>query len=83
MPDNDDGRTDDRGVAEVEPGRQGSQAMQGEGNYEAARRYDEAQQDFVESGKVDQAARAAAPRSKAEQADMLDAERKGKQRAKK
>jgi hypothetical protein len=57
-------------------------AMQGEGNYEAARKFDEDERKFVESGKVDAAARAAAPRSEAERQQMLAAEREGKSRAK-
>ena len=56
--------------------------MQGEGNYEAAREYNAEQQEFVASGKVPAAARAAAPKSEAEQAEMLEAERVGKERAK-
>ena len=56
--------------------------VQGEGNYDAARQFDEAERKFVESGKVEAAARAAAPRSEAEQQEMLDAERKGRSRAK-
>jgi hypothetical protein len=56
--------------------------VQGEGNYDAARQFDEAERKFVESGKVEAAARAAAPRSEAEQEEMLDAERKGRSRAK-
>jgi hypothetical protein len=39
--------------------------MQGEGNYTAARRYDKAQQDFVKSGQVEEAAREAAPKGPA------------------
>ena len=35
--------------------------MQGEGNYSAGRRYDKAQQEFVKSGQVDEAASKAAP----------------------
>ena len=35
--------------------------VQGEGDYDAARNYDEATRDFVKSGKVEQAARDAAP----------------------
>jgi hypothetical protein len=45
-------------------------AVQGEGDYEAARRYDKAAQDFAKSGKVDRAAHDAAPES-TEQADEL------------
>ena len=52
--------------------------VQGEGNYDAAREYDEAQRKFVESGRVDEAARAAAPKSPQEEREMQDAEREGK-----
>src|SRR4051812_38273061 len=56
--------------------------VQGEGNYDAAREYDEAQRKFVESGKVDAAARAAKPQSQQQQQEMEEAERVGKSRAK-
>lgn len=55
--------------------------VQGEGNYEAGRRYNEAQQDFVESGKVDEAARRAEPRTAQEAEDMKQAEEEGKSHA--
>ena len=51
--------------------------IQGEGNYEAARAFNEAELKFVKSGKV-----AAAPKSDAEQQAMLAAEEQGKRRAK-
>ena len=57
--------------------------IQGEGNYEATRAFNEAERKFVESGKVPAAARAAAPKSKAEQEELLAAEKAGKRRAKK
>lgn len=57
--------------------------VQGEGNYEAAREFNEAERKFVESGKVPAAARAAAPRSDAEAEELLAAEQEGKRRAKK
>jgi hypothetical protein len=57
--------------------------IQGEGNYDAAREYDEAQEAFVNSGKVDEAAGEAAPRSEEEEREMLEAERIGKSRARK
>lgn len=47
---------------------------QGEGDREAARHYDEKTREFVESGKVEEAARNAEPDP--------EAERKGKERAK-
>jgi hypothetical protein len=56
--------------------------IQGEGNYEATRRYDKATTDFVQSGKVDQAARDARPKSEAEAEAMKKAEEEGKSHAK-
>ena len=57
--------------------------VQGEGNYEAARKFNEAERTFVASGKVAAAARAAAPKSEAERQSMFAAEEEGKRRAKK
>jgi hypothetical protein len=57
-------------------------AVQGEGNYEAARRYDEAQKRFVDSGRVDEAAEQAAPKSEAEAEALRRAEEAGKAHAK-
>jgi len=57
-------------------------AVQGEGNYEAAREFNEAERKFVQSGKVDAAARAAAPKDDTERRELLDAEEKAKSRAK-
>lgn len=65
-----------------EPAAIDSSGVQGEGNYEAARLFNEAERKFVASGKVEVAARAAAPKSEAEQQAMLAAERDGKRRAK-
>jgi len=56
--------------------------VQGEGNYKAAEEYDEAQRKFVKSGKVDQAARDAEPKSKAEAEEMQRAEEAGRSHAK-
>jgi len=53
----------------------------GEGNYEASRTYNEATKKFVESGRVEAAAQAAAPRSEAEARELLDAERAGREHA--
>ncbi len=55
---------------------------QGEGNREAAKQYNEATQDFVESGKVRDAAEQAGQVSQTEKAKLKDAERTGKQHAK-
>ena len=54
----------------------------GEGNYQGSREYNDATRDFVESGRVDEAARRAAPRSSREAASLEQAERAGKSRAK-
>jgi hypothetical protein len=56
--------------------------IQGEGNYEAAEEYDEAQRKFVKSGKVAAAARNAKPKSKAEAKEMERAEEVGRSHAK-
>lgn len=61
----------------------GSQGkVQGEGDYEAGRRYDEKSREFVKNNDVDQAARDAEPASQAEQREMEQAEEQGKSRAK-
>jgi hypothetical protein len=55
--------------------------IHGEGNYKAAREFDAAEAAFVKSGKVDKAARDAAPKSAAEEAELARAEREGRERA--
>ena len=59
-----------------------SKDMQGEGNYTAAKEYDDATTNFAKSGKVDQAARAANPKNAQEEQEMMEAEAKGRARAK-
>lgn len=54
---------------------------QGEGDREAARRYNEDQKRFVDSGAVDDAARGAAPRDDDEAEDLLEAEQAGRDKA--
>ncbi len=56
--------------------------MQGEGSYAAARRFDKAQQQFVKSGKVAQAAQAAKPKEPREADALARAEQAGRDRAK-
>jgi hypothetical protein len=56
--------------------------VHGEGNYEATRQYNEATKKFIESGKVEQAARDAAPRDASEAAQMKQAEQAALLRAK-
>jgi hypothetical protein len=64
------------------PAAMSNNGVQGEGNSEAARVFNEAERKFVASGKVEAAARAAAPKSEVEQQAMLAAEEQGKRRAK-
>jgi hypothetical protein len=56
--------------------------VHGEGNYEATRQYNEATKKFIEAGKVEQAARDAAPRDASEAAQMKQAEQAALLRAK-
>ena len=54
----------------------------GEGDYKAAREYDQATEKFVRDGKVEAAAAAAKPRSASEAAAMESAEAEGRNRGK-
>jgi hypothetical protein len=56
--------------------------VEGEGSYTGARQYDEATREFMKKGKVEQAARDAAPDSSAEAAEMEAAEEEGRRHAK-
>jgi len=56
--------------------------VQGEGDYEAARRYDKAARDFAHSGKVEPAARKARPKDASEASEMEQAEDIGKSHTK-
>ena len=56
--------------------------IQGEGNYDATRRYDKAASDFAKSGKVEQAARASQPRDAKEAEDLKRAEQTGRSHSK-
>ena len=75
-------RTQDRCKSDAGPSEMNKDGVQGEGNYEAAREFNEAERKFVASGKVAAAARAAAPKSEAERQEMIAAEEEGKRRAK-
>ncbi len=59
-----------------------SSKIQGEGDYEAARRYDKSAQDFAQSGKVAEAARKAKPLDPKEAENLKQAEEIGKSRSK-
>ena len=73
----------DKKTSPETPARQNpADGVQGEGNYDAARRFDKAEQDFVRSGKVREAAERAAPKT-AEEAKALErAEEIGRSHAK-
>ena len=77
-----DDKSDVSGSGAERSGAGQGDAVQGEGNYEAARRYDEAQKRFVDSGRVEEAAEQAAPKSQAEADALRRAEEAGKSHAK-
>ena len=56
--------------------------VQGEGDYDAARRYEEKLRDHVKHHDVEKEARDAAPSSQGEEDEMQQAEDQGKRRAK-
>ena len=56
--------------------------VEGEGSYTGSKDYNERTKKFVDSGKVEQAAKDAKPKSKQEAHEMQKAERIGKQHAK-
>ncbi len=58
-------------------------ALEGEGNYTAARRHRQSVETFIDTGIVEQAAEDAAPRDEEDAQDMREAEVKGRSRAKK
>ncbi|MEO7116677.1 MAG: hypothetical protein ABIZ18_12540 [Caldimonas sp.] len=60
----------------------GKDQVQGEGDYDAARRYDKSAREFAESGKVERAARDAKPASESEAKELERAEAEGKSHAK-
>ena len=60
----------------------GKDGVEGEGSYTGSKDYNERTKKFVQSGKVDKAARDAEPKSEEEKHAMQKAERIGKERAK-
>jgi hypothetical protein len=62
------------------PGSKGK--VQGEGDYDAARRYDEKLRDHVKHHDVEREARDSEPTSQGEEREMEQAEESGKRRAK-
>ena len=71
-------------MAENQPKTQPKKSgeVQGEGDYKAARRYNEATREFVKDEDVAGAARDAEPQSAGEQQQIERAERAGRERAK-
>jgi len=57
--------------------------IEGEGSYSGTKDYNERTKKFIDSGKVEQAAEDAEPKSEQEAHEMQKAERIGKQKAKK
>jgi hypothetical protein len=56
--------------------------VQGEGDYDAGRRYDKAAREFAESGRVEPAAHDAAPADAKEAEELERAEQEGKSHSK-
>ena len=56
--------------------------VQGEGDYDAGRRYDKAAREFAESGQVEPAAHDAAPHDSREAEELARAEAEGKSHSK-
>ena len=73
----------DAAPASVDTAGAGSNpALQGEGNYTAARRHRESVEAFIDAGKVAPAAAKAAPANAAEAQALTDAEAQGRKHAK-
>jgi hypothetical protein len=62
--------------------RKDKDKVEGEGSYSASKDYNQRTKKFVESGKVDQAAHDAEPKTEEERHAMQKAQRIGKQHAK-
>jgi hypothetical protein len=63
-------------------GASNGNGVQGEGDYQAARRYEADVGNFVRSANIERAARAAAPQNEDEARELADAEAAARQRAK-
>lgn len=62
--------------------REVKRGVQGEGDYDAARRYNESTREFVKENDINDAARDAEPEDAAEQQQLEQAEQQGRDRAK-
>jgi hypothetical protein len=63
--------------------RESNEGVEGEGSYKGTKDYNARTKKFIDSGKVEQAAEDAEPKSEQEAHEMQKAERIGKQKAKK
>jgi len=68
--------------AAKDAGQQAQKNVYGEGNYAASKQYNDATRDFAQSGRVDKAAKDAAPTSDADALEMKAAENEGRRHAK-
>ena len=75
-------RERDSGGSPTMPDTHGKDNIHGEGNYKASREFDDAERKFVQSGKLDEGIRKAAPKSEAEKRELESAEEKARARAK-
>ena len=71
-----------KGKERPAPHKPGTDKEHGEGNYKASREYNDATREFVESGRVDEAAKKAKPRDAKERDDMERAEQTGRSESK-
>jgi hypothetical protein len=71
-----------QGAAGDDKKQQNQQNVHGEGNYQATRDYNERTKRFMQSGRVEQAARDAEPDTEAEAQQMAAAEAEGKRHLK-
>jgi thiol:disulfide interchange protein len=62
--------------------QQAQKNVHGEGNYAASKQYNDATREFAQSGRVEEAAKAAEPRSDADALQMQAAEAEGKRHSK-
>ena len=69
-------------MGKVQTDKSQDDKMQGEGNYEAAERFNKEEQAFIKSGKVEKAASHTAPKSQKEAQELLQAEQDSQQQPK-
>jgi len=75
-------RERDSGGSPTMPRAPDKDNVHGEGNYKASREFDEAERKFVQSGRLDEGIRNAAPKSEEEERELKSAEEQARGRAK-